>query len=591
MADQRFRITRFRVLLGLVVLGVVALLWILAPGGSRTARPPAQKGKGPRPNVVLISLDTLRPDHLGCYGYGRDTSPNLDRFAEECVLFRNAWTQAPWTLPSHMSLFTSMLPSHNRVEALYQQLAKDIPLLAEVLGDHGYNTAALVNNGGLKGHWGFSRGFGLWREYEVDTPEGSCENVTRETLKWFADKPEEPFFLFLHYFDPHDPYEPPEKYRNAFGSSLSGAEAQKAIWDARYPGNEIDAPKLMAEVIGSYDGEIAWLDDELAKLFKVLPPNTLVVIFSDHGEAFEEHGWTTHGAALYEEETRVLLLIKPPDEAHWPREVAEPVMLLDVAPTILSLCSIEPLPHYEGQDLTPLLEGKGFSDRVILSETKRPLETRVLKMVMHYPWKLVYSLFDGSVELYKLPDEQTELSKQKLEETETLFELIRQWVSEEDYWMIYAKGTGLFEATFKVQDGRTSVFIPIGIVQGRDRIMGSSDGRGMRLAVRPDGSTKALFFELAPRDAHVSFDFKIDGKRQRDKVFVGTGLNPSAIPFEFTQDSLIRSPVIEKAFEPQQDGFYLMHYRSPGPPGRSGVGVELDKRTIEQLKSIGYINE
>ena len=488
-----------------------------------------------------------------------------------------------------MSLFTSMLPSHNRVEDINQKLSSDIPALAQILKAKGYNTAALVNNGQMKAHWGFDRGFSLWREYEVDTPAGTCESVTGEALTWLKTGPPEPFFLFLHYYDPHDPYDPPARYREAFGSSLTGAQAREAIWDARYPGEEMDDPELMAQVIGSYDGEIAWLDDELGKLFKALPPDTLVVIFSDHGEAFEEHGWTTHGAALYEEEVRVLLMIRPAGAAEWPAEIEEPVMLLDVAPTILSLCGIEPPLHYEGHDLTRLLEGKGLPQRVILSETKRVLEGRALKMVIRPPWKLIYFLFDGARELYRLPEEHTDLSAQAAGQGEELFELVREWVSEEDYWMIHAKGSGLFEASLEVLDGRVSVFIPVGFDMDRDRLMPSQNGDRLRWAVYPAGEVKSLFFELAPRAAQVRFDFKIDGQRRNEMVFVGTDLNPRTLPFELRDDILIRNPVVEKAFRPERDGLYLMRHRGAGPAARSATGVQLDEETIRQLRVLGYL--
>jgi len=577
------------VLLCLGGLIAVMLLWVLALAGTRTVGTPSDGTAPQRPNVLLISLDTVRPDHLGCYGYGRNTSPNLDSFAKQCALFTDAYAQAPWTLPSHMSLFTSMLPSHNRVEDLGQKLSDDIPTLAQIMRKHGYATAALVNNGQMRAHWGFDRGFDLWREYEVDTPEGTCENVTSEALKWFESAPRQPFFLFLHYYDPHDPYSPPERYREAFGSSLSGAEARQVVWHARYPGEEIDDPKLMQQVIGSYDGEIAWLDSELGKIFNALPPNTLVVVFSDHGEAFEEHGWTTHGATLYEEEVRVALMLRPPAEASWPAEIHTAVMLLDVAPTILSLCGAEPPLHYEGRDLSPLLEGKTLPERPILAETKRVLEGRVLKMVMHHPWKLIYSVLDGGRELYKLPDEEVAVPEQDVEEAGKLLEAVREWLSEEDFWVVYAKGSGSFEATLTLQDGGFSVVIPVGIDPDRDGLTPSRDGREIHWLVYPGGQTKALVFELAPRDARVSFDFKVAGERRKDMVFVGAGLSPLELPFEFKEEDLIRSPIIEKAFEPGQDGFHLTHYRGLGASARSATGIRLDARTIEQLRSLGYL--
>ena len=553
------------------------------PAAGRTPR--AAEGN-PRPNVILISLDTVRPDHLGCYGYKLNTSPNLDAFARQSALFRNAYAQAPWTLPSHMSLFTSMLPSHNRVEDIGEMLADDLPTLALVLRAHGYNTAALVNNGQMRTHWGFSRGFDLWREYEVDTPAGTCENLTAEALRWLAAASREPFFLFLHYYDPHDPYAPPEQYLKAFGSTVWGMDAREILFEHRFPGHDIKDERLLREIIGAYDGEIAWLDHELGKLLGALPQNALTVIFSDHGEAFEEHGWTTHGAALYEEEIRAALLINRPGSGGC--AVEAPVMLLDVSPTILSLCGVEPPAHWEGRDLTPLMQGAPIPDRPILAETKRVLEGRALKMCMTPPWKLIYSLFEGSAELYRLPDEQADLSGANAERTEEMLALVREWMASEDFWIVYAVGQGTFDANLTTE-GQFAVFIPIGVDLERDSIRPSREGQGMALTLYPRGQTKALYFETSPRAARVSFDFKVNGQQRPDMVFVGTDLNPRSLPFDLGQDAPARSPLIREPFKADMEGFHVMRYRSEGPAARSPRGVTLDEHTIQQLRSLGYL--
>src|SRR4051794_7679516 len=154
---------------------------VVAVLGCSRERPMGQRDPPPkvaRPNVLLISLDTLRPDHIGCYGYSKPTSPNLDHFAARAIRFTNCRAQAPWTLPSHMSLFTSMLPSQNGVDNLNKVLPADVTTLAALMSEAGYMTAALVNNGQMRAHWGFDRGFQTWREFAVDTPEGHCETIT-----------------------------------------------------------------------------------------------------------------------------------------------------------------------------------------------------------------------------------------------------------------------------------------------------------------------------------------------------------------------------------------------------------------------------
>src|SRR5262249_31839022 len=180
-----------------------------------------------RLNVVLISVDTTRSDHLGCYGYPLKTSPTIDRLAARGVRFACARTQVPWTLPAHMSLFTSLLPSHNRVEHTLCELPTDVPTLARLLGEHGYNTAALVNDACMSAQWRFHRGFRLWREYPNLTDAGDCKHLTDHALRWLEQKPAEPFFLFLHYYDPHHPYDPPANFRDRFGAKLTGLQSSR----------------------------------------------------------------------------------------------------------------------------------------------------------------------------------------------------------------------------------------------------------------------------------------------------------------------------------------------------------------------------
>src|SRR5262249_54389935 len=156
------------------------------------------------------------------------------------------------------------------------------------------------------------------------TPQGTCEHITTEAVNWLDSSPASPFLLFLHYYDPHQPYDPPAAFRERFGSSLTGRETTRLLIRLDRPGVPVGDRKLFEQLVGSYDGEIAWLDHELGRLFARLPPNTLVVLFSDHGEAFKEHGWVMHGATLYEEEIRAALVLHYPGVLPAGRVVKQP---------------------------------------------------------------------------------------------------------------------------------------------------------------------------------------------------------------------------------------------------------------------------
>jgi hypothetical protein len=491
-----------------------------------------------------------------------------------------------------MSLFTSMLPSHNRVEDLNEVLSPAIPTLAEVLARHGYHTAGLVNNGQMKAHWGFSRGFDVWREFEVDTPEGNCENLTKEALAWLDSSPRTPFFLFLHYFDIHEPYEAAPPFRERLGVTLSGEETRRLMWEARLPGTEISPPERKEHLVRAYDAEIAWVDHEVGKLLTRVSPRDLVILFSDHGEAFEEHGWTLHGATLYDEEIRCFLGMRCSEGIPRARQVDTPAMLLDVAPTVLGLCGIACPPSFEGIDLRLLWERPDPPARLVRSETKRVIEGRVHKMILLHPWKLIYSLFDGGRDLFRLPDERANVWAAETRVGDPLWRALKEDLVREDYVILHATGTVRHEATVSVPAGKLLLFIPVGFEPGRDDIELLPDQGGLRWVTYPGPQGKGLYLEWAEGTETMRVDVDIAGEKPVEKVAIGPrALHPETIPFELNlgREGLAQSPVIEQAFVPAQDGFHILRYRSPDAKGKRGERAELDEQTLRQLRSLGYV--
>jgi arylsulfatase A-like enzyme len=567
----------------------------VAAGLAWRGRPAPAEANVPstRPNVVLISLDTTRADHLGCYGYPKPTSPNLDRLAARGVRYASARAQAPWTLPSHMSLFTSLLPSHCRINALSSILSPDIPTLAQLLQRHGYHTAGLVNDGHMKSIWGFHRGFSRWTEYPVGAPAGKCDHITDEALRWLGAAPAEPFFLFLHYYDPHAPYDCPGAFRARFETPLSSAEIDRIVRRHHSPWQPFRDAELLKQVIGSYDGAIAWLDQELGRLLARLPENTLVVVFSDHGEAFKEHGWCLHGSSLYEEEVHVALLLSMPGVIPEGLVVGDPVMLLDVAPTVLALCGVPAPPHYEGLDLGPTWSGGRLPERPVLSETKAPFDAQAVKMVALNGWKLIRSMLDGREELYRLPDETTNHCPREAHVREALSGLARRWIAEEDFWMLYAHGPGEFTAAVAPRSGQFLNVLPFGkfLETESGSVVADVNGRFFQLKWRPEERTEGLFLQTVPADGAVHFDLSIDGRRSPGQVFLGTKrARPARVPFDLTLEGADASdPVIEKPFVADKPGFYVFRHRSKAGGGLPALAGTLDEQTIRQLRSLGYL--
>lgn len=329
-----------------------------------------------RPNVVVVSIDTLRADRLGCYGHARATSPNLDALAAKGLVFERAFSPAPWTLPAYGSLFTGRLPAEHRAgvvterEALFgedgtptkrttEHLRDDVPTLAELLARAGWRTAGFSCNPFLGPGAGLDRGFERYVGYQYNAKGG----VDR-ALEWLAAHEGERVFLFLHLIDPHYPFAPPDPYAQRFGSS--------ELADAPPPLDELRrgaADDLRKQLSDLYDGEIAYADAELARLFARLEASglsetTLVALHSDHGEELWDHGGFEHGHTQHAEVLHVPLVIAMPGRVPVGARVAHRVRSHDLFATILDVCGVEAPRGIDARSLLGTIE----ADRDALSE-------------------------------------------------------------------------------------------------------------------------------------------------------------------------------------------------------------------------------
>ncbi|MDJ0851212.1 MAG: sulfatase [Myxococcota bacterium] len=385
-----------------VLAAVVALVALVALACSE-ARPR---------NVLLISVDTLRADHLGAYGYAAPTSPFLDSLAARGVRFVEAHATASWTLPSHMSLMTSLHPHAHRVDTERAGLAPEVRTLAQVLGAAGLRTAAFVSWVYVSRKYGFDRGFD--RFVELLPPKerrrpGSPDTVEAdafvdEVLEWAAFAGSEPFFLFLHLFGPHLDYAPPLEDARIFDPGLSDLRAGRYSELRPYirglgAGAKRIAADERARALALYDGEIRFVDRELARLFAALEArglleHTLVVFTSDHGEEFDEHGsMEGHGWTLYDEVTHVPLLLRFPDDRYAGTVVGEPVSGVDVAPTILDALGLAVPGAFAGRSLLPLVRGESVASRPVFSQIRRFNRKWAVRTDRH---KLVYTADTGT---------------------------------------------------------------------------------------------------------------------------------------------------------------------------------------------------
>ena len=373
-----------------LTIALFALLFLVAYGGWRywpkgAGSPPA------RPSVLLIVVDCLRADHLGSYGYARPTSPNLDALAARSTRFVRAPAQATWTLPSVTTLMTGLYPPTHLAELPKVKPSEKLRFLAQRFQDAGYRTAGIVSTNYVGSFFGMNRGMDFFDESlsaKSDAAATSGEAIDK-VLAYFDSVKGAPFFLFLHLFDPHVEYRPPPGYRE-FGT----------------------------DDLSLYDGEIAYLDHELGRLFaemerRELADRTIVVVTGDHGEEFYEHGINEHGTTLYQMALHVPLILHVPGRD--PAVVPDVASLVDVAPTLLRLAGLPPDPDHQGRDLLAPLAPADPSDGLagprsyaqLLVDTSRWTPT-VMNSVLARDWHYVEDRTKRTRELYHLPQDPRE---------------------------------------------------------------------------------------------------------------------------------------------------------------------------------------
>ena len=342
---------------------LLALFFLTACGRDEAPAP------DPAAPVILITIDTLRADHLPAYGYKAVETPNLDAFRGDAILYEQAYSHCPLTLPSHTSILTGLLPSeHGTRDNIGYTLPKSIKTVAEVLKGRGYATGAAISAFVLRREGGLDHGFDLYD----DTVEavGTTRSIgliqrdgdlTRQVATDWIDKQTKPVFFFLHLYEPHTPYSPPEPFKSRY--SLA------------------------------YDGEVARADEIVGKFLQSLKDaglydKALVIITSDHGEGLGDHGAEEHGTFLYREAIHVPLLVKLPGHHLGGTSVAAPVQLIDIAPTIYERTATTPPVKLPGQSLVDFLGDRKPAPRKIYSETYYPR--------FHYGWSDQHSLIDDS---------------------------------------------------------------------------------------------------------------------------------------------------------------------------------------------------
>jgi len=355
---------------------VVFILWVVF----RPEKDPARTidglwaGRGvDKPNVILITLDTTRADHLGCYGYPGAKTPRLDALARKGALFEQAATTAPLTLPAHTSILTGMYPTYHGVRINGNTaVSAEQTTAAEILSSRGYQCGAFIGAFVLDGRWGLNQGFqryddqfdlGKYKHIDLGAIQRPGNQVMDAALSWLEGQKNQPFFAWIHLYDPHSPYEPPEPYRSEFGSG---------------------------GLAGLYDGEIAFMDEQVGRCVDWLETNgltekTVLVLLGDHGEGLGSHGEGTHGYFIYDYALHVPLLVVAPFKEMQGVRVPTQVSVVDVFPTLLELARTAPPAKVQGRSLLlPILRPAKKTAESAYSESMAPN--------LQFGWSALHSL-------------------------------------------------------------------------------------------------------------------------------------------------------------------------------------------------------
>jgi arylsulfatase A-like enzyme len=554
----------------------------------------------PAPLVIVYLVDTLRADHTGPYGYTRDTTPALDAFAKDGVVFDQAIAAASWTKPSVASLFTSLPPGRHRAVQLRDHLDDGVLTLAEMLQARGYATGAAIANSVIylpdaNFHQGFDYFEGLHGDEDRPSKIVEAAPVVDRALAWIDARRGLPTFLYVHTMDPHVPYTAPAPFDRKYEPfPAEGHPGQDPRTDYKEPA---DRERLVAQ----YDGEIAYGDRELGRFLSELRArgrydDALVVFLADHGEEFLDHGQWLHGRSVFDELVRVPLIVKWPRQRGAGTRVLEQVQVVDVLPSILESLGL-PLPPAEATTGRPLpgptRKGAGedperqapseISHRGIVAHGARTRADKYVRRFSPEADELYYDLAQDPRELKSLLGTKPERERALRARVEA------SYVPNPFRYVARAAGTGEYRLSFRTDGAFVS---PQGAGLGPGETYELAEGsRRLEVVLRPkSGAPRELSFNVLPRGAPVHLDGSHDGRPLRaTEVALGqAGFAPAAVPFTLPQLEA------ESENAPRGDLLGVAASVRPGVAvwlvlDRGRHVMTMDKETCERMKALGYV--
>jgi arylsulfatase A-like enzyme len=497
--------------------------------------PDIAAGSPLKPDVVLVSIDTLRADHLSSYGYGRATSPFLDSLAANGTRFDHARSNSPWTLPAHVTMLTGQLSVTHQITDDHLSVDPMVRVLPEAMAEAGYATGASVATLYVSRKFGFDRGFGFFDDHGIETERENlsgtvvASDVIGSALDWIEGLPEgKPFFLFLHFYDVHYHYDPPPPFDTMF--DRAPAKTDRRFRNYYSHKKKPLTEKQKAHQIAQYDESIAYVDAQLRALYEKLDQagrKQRWVVTADHGEEFGERGSWGHAHSLYAEQLRVPLIVSG-DGLGSGKVITEAVGIHDIAKTIAAWVD-QPMAASDGLDLNPAIEGAPVPSRSFPAETFR-FKTRRISLYEDGK-RMEWDLRKNRKELFSSDSDRLELTNLASSDRETIQKLVSR---AEEIWG---------------QPWESSAEGEVGVRKG----VVLKDGAATKRTVKAGES-----FQVLPYDAKVSF--------------TAAGASEVQGPWRSTSPPPKASPLVYKA------------------EART-AGVELDDATKKMLEQLGYMQD
>jgi len=555
------------------------------------------------PNVVLIVVDALRPDFLGCYGYGRPTSPNIDRIARRGVVFENAVAHAPWTKTSFSTFLTSLYPFQHGVVGWESVMPDSVLTLPEALRAAGYSTMAVINMLGITGEFKVTRG--VDKLSEADKGERDAFGTSADAVELMKSAPR-PFFIMIHYFDTHRPYRVPAEYvdlvRKPGDPDPFSAQSADGAREGERPPQEItDRERVL------YGGCIRYVDDAVGNLLKYLDKaglsrETIFILTADHGEAFWEHGAMAHGSNLYDEAIRVPLVIDYPRKYNRPQRVDAQVRHIDLLPTILELAGASDSRRREGTSLCPLIEtgkrqaapARWLPQDAALCECslKKTPDSRCIRT---NDLKLIVEPATALCELYDLrsdPKENVNLWGKGSAAADSFFRLLARIPGTSlNGWRVALTGepTGMVEVDVTLARGSRVTGVHKVSAPGAMAVDVPADSTSLSIRARPRG-LQVVLFDVEPKDARVRFTVSTTGTDGPKAVNVGEiGARRIGERFDLGPRDATGLPDAFGLFRTQRAAGVHIWWLPGDEMRKPGERAVLPPEAKKRLRALGYI--